>query len=739
MILRNQAQIKKNTLVNLSNSWTPPEEISRKNISFAFKLSDFYGNTISPDPKHGDLKLRQFDIRIVQNLTDNTSGRTFANYDIPISKCEAGRNFFYENVEEIQLHNIGNYFCPDWTNLTIQGNWYAPEYKGLTLIFQRCQGSSGCSSEVEFKEWYAPILISQIFTSQQFDIGDYDKPIKYFLEDSWVNLQYGRSIILQTFMKKNMVQLSDNLFGMFYTQVNDYFYQISKTVYFTADDQKGPGPGVLLSQDIILDKEYDTYSRQVYTFTGVLQDIGGFYNSCLFVCLMIYSRFQGTLYFSSIISQAYQVDDKRNQRKNKRQDYLFGQNNNESTIKNLNILSEKYGTKANKNQIHKAITDNKNNISNDFLSFIMHQLNNRWRMKISCKDILQNSFLSRMACRFCTSRSQRSKQQRKFEIYRKGEQKIKQELDCVNIMNQMRQLNIFLQYFFNQRQKFLMMLSKHNLLQATESSDSEDENVQAQKMILKKQKQLKKYDYLSSDEENKNNNGASRQIINDPPYLSKLNETLNYYKKSFSGDLKTIDRRLLFGLITKNPKKFIPNNSTNKSISQRSMQTPYYVKTGNITSSERFLKQKNFDYSVECTDFMLMENSENPQSMRNLKSQKQQSRNTLERSVVEGYSQGLQNQSETKKDKIGSFKTLQISSFQTQSKISPVQKDKLSSSGIHNNQINKDFKKQKSTAAKYSQDIKFKTKKSKNSPMRKFSYREEESSDDEKLQNIFKI
>ena len=48
---------------------------------------------------------------------------------------------------------------------------------------------------------------------------------------------------------------------MFYTQVNDFFFQISKNTYFTADDNKGPGEGVLFSQDIIIDKEYDVYSR----------------------------------------------------------------------------------------------------------------------------------------------------------------------------------------------------------------------------------------------------------------------------------------------------------------------------------------------------------------------------------------------------------------------------------------------------------------------------------------------
>lgn len=41
---------------------------------------------------------------------------------------------------------------------------------------------------------------------------------------------------------------------------------------------------------------------------GVLKDIGGFYNSLFFVGLFIYSRFQGTIIFSSMVSKLYQIE-----------------------------------------------------------------------------------------------------------------------------------------------------------------------------------------------------------------------------------------------------------------------------------------------------------------------------------------------------------------------------------------------------------------------------------------------
>jgi hypothetical protein len=58
LILRNQTQIQKNTIVAQSNSYSPPEIISDKNITFAFMLSDFYATKSYDDPYYGQLILR---------------------------------------------------------------------------------------------------------------------------------------------------------------------------------------------------------------------------------------------------------------------------------------------------------------------------------------------------------------------------------------------------------------------------------------------------------------------------------------------------------------------------------------------------------------------------------------------------------------------------------------------------------------------------------------------------------
>ncbi len=58
---------------------------------------------------------------------------------------------------------------------------------------------------------------------------------------------------------------------------------------FTSDDENGPGKGIYFIQAFKLDKDIDIYERKVYTFTGVLQNVGGFYNALFFAGLIIYS------------------------------------------------------------------------------------------------------------------------------------------------------------------------------------------------------------------------------------------------------------------------------------------------------------------------------------------------------------------------------------------------------------------------------------------------------------------
>jgi len=50
MFKRSNSQIKKNTLYSISNAYVPPYNISAKNISVAFAVSDFFDDASLYDP-----------------------------------------------------------------------------------------------------------------------------------------------------------------------------------------------------------------------------------------------------------------------------------------------------------------------------------------------------------------------------------------------------------------------------------------------------------------------------------------------------------------------------------------------------------------------------------------------------------------------------------------------------------------------------------------------------------------
>lgn len=60
--------------------------------------------------------------------------------------------------------------------------------------------------------------------SSYFDIKEFEQPIKYYLDDFWVSLHYNRAVASQIYIKKNRIQLHDDLFGIFDDMKEDFFF-----------------------------------------------------------------------------------------------------------------------------------------------------------------------------------------------------------------------------------------------------------------------------------------------------------------------------------------------------------------------------------------------------------------------------------------------------------------------------------------------------------------------------------
>ncbi|CDW75112.1 UNKNOWN [Stylonychia lemnae] len=568
MFLKTQTQIKKNTLVSISNQYTPPEVISDKNITFAFMLSDFYGSGAYDNPYYGDLFLTQNVINIKINQSNGESYREFLDYSIPFSKCQIGKNFFYPDPSEIKNYNIESFYCPDWLNLTIQGNWYSPEYKVVTLGFRRCQGKN-CSTEDEFRQWIKKITMQEIIISSYFDVSDYENPVHYFLDDLYLPFQYNRSIVSNNYIRRNKLELHDDLFGIFNNQKDITFYQKSERLYFTSDVNEGPGEGIMFFQSFYLDKNYDIYERRVYSFSGVLQDIGGIYNTLFFAGLIIYGRFQGSIYFSSIISKLYQVEEVRKKPKKKKNDKdeesgefndQSGEIEPEDNLMNRfgngfksGIFSKRGSFLSGFSKLHEISLGIKElflkdirekNFSSKAYDSMKDYMKNRWRVKINFRDIFVFSFWKIFGFLRCNRRRDSDTiNERKIHLYKKGEEKIKKELDCVNLMTKLRQLDLLISLELNKSQKFLLNLQKRHLIQEVETSSDED----GMNLV-----EVSKFD-------KKNQNDQTHK-----QFMNVLAHNLDKIQRK--SKLTEIDKKILFGLITKNPHKYVENHGFRQSI-----------------------------------------------------------------------------------------------------------------------------------------------------------------------------
>lgn len=69
-------------------------------------LSDFYATQSYDDPYYGNIVLRQKTLTIKTNETDGSMYRDIQHLPIPFSKCEIGRNIFYDKADEIKQYGI---------------------------------------------------------------------------------------------------------------------------------------------------------------------------------------------------------------------------------------------------------------------------------------------------------------------------------------------------------------------------------------------------------------------------------------------------------------------------------------------------------------------------------------------------------------------------------------------------------------------------------------------------------
>lgn len=191
------------------------------------------------------------------------------------------------------------------------------------------------------------------------------------------------------------------------------------------------------------------------------------------------------------------------------------------------------------------------NLKNPELSTIQKiksYLGNRWRLEMTYMDNIKfvADKVVRFICRCFTSKRSRQTttlEERKVELYMKGERKIKNELDCISILTKLRYLDVLVSLFLDSNQKLLLGFQRKNVIQEDTGSYSSDDEQETTKDIISK---------LNFKDP------AAANILNE----ERLDEALEELQKKKK--LTPLDQKILLGIVSRAPGKYTESNLLNE-------------------------------------------------------------------------------------------------------------------------------------------------------------------------------
>lgn len=179
---------------------------------------------------------------------------------------------------------------------------------------------------------------------------------------------------------------------------------------------------------------------------------------------------------------------------------------------------------------------------------IKSYLGNRWRLEMTYMDNIKFVFdkIIRFICKCCTSRrdsrNTATLEERKVELYLKGERKIKNELDCISILTKLRYLDVLVSLFLDSNQKLLLGFQRKNVIQEDTGSFSSDDEQETTRDIISK---------LNFKDP------AAANILNE----ERLDEALEEFQKKKR--LTPLDQKILLGIVSRAPGKYTESKVLN--------------------------------------------------------------------------------------------------------------------------------------------------------------------------------
>ncbi|CDW82856.1 UNKNOWN [Stylonychia lemnae] len=544
-------------------------------IAFAFyKGIILIANNDIYNERYFTININEVSRKWVQN--ENGTGRynTKAG-DIEIGFQKCGPNGLQtDDQESVEYIGIAKYYCLAQKNYSLFGQYYSDQFRYVKIQVTKCRNTTTFNKCMPLEDIDKYITqkgaqLSFIFVNNYFDSTSYDQPIKSYLDDTfyWSFLP-GYNKKTNIYFKRNKIQLSDSYLSGILPDDELKFYQVEN---FRETLEPQSSWFELAQVYFRYDKQYDNNQRNIYGFSDFLGDVGGFQSSIFFIGALLVSIFSERLFYSSVIKKIYQLEnfdktpDTHHSNNHKRSNTNIGHNESQNKLnidiqkvdrmsslqpkkdkvlsiepsppvnesqgiglikKFSSIIQEKFQeNKAEKVheklQIFSNFINSENYITSKISRQIHKMLTTRERFSYYASDIFHYLFFC-----LCFRKKRYLKQKPRFMkhfLYRKGERKVAEELDCIQMIKMIRQMKLLTYVLLTKKQKLLLKFQRRNVLDydTQSSSDSDKEKLDAFKMLQHKNHNIQKL------------------------FTIKLKDTIQSYEAK---DLNEIDKKLLRGL-----------------------------------------------------------------------------------------------------------------------------------------------------------------------------------------------
>jgi len=423
---------RKNPKVSYNNKIVPHEEIylSNHNFTLAFRVEDYLAKMIVNESIfHHELAYYKF------VLKENGEWENVLGQLPTIQRCQDLNST--KGTEEFYNISLASWYCIDFNNLIMGGNWDGDFVYGLLINTKQCQFSknSKCLKEQELKSIFQnEITGSNFYYSLMYlealpDMDDFDRPIKQYFNYKFESLSLKVQKRRLQYFKRVIIK---NDKGWFFNDLEEKEYLSSDTIVSDFNFKDELNEDVVYSHYIYFANKVDIYNRSYIKIQEVIANIGGFSKILYAILTYIYLLFGKYLKNIYLIKRIeFDIKDElgilnynrtiklKNWSEIKKQLSSVNHYSNNNTITNNNYNNIKIDTSQQNRNIEKSSENNINtelntrlylNNVNTSKKLINSNVNNKIINKINfdynCSEIINNSGKKRKLRRYLVSDQQ---------------------------------------------------------------------------------------------------------------------------------------------------------------------------------------------------------------------------------------------------------------------------------------------------------------------------------------------